>query len=167
MGFLFDTTALSAYLNRQHPHHRSTVVVIDQIPELSPKLVSIVTLAEIDYGIRLAELNGSTRLEEFWQRLAVIQRYAPLDITRHTAEAYATLKCSLAAHVQRHSGKRMRRWVEDWVSSGSGKRLQIDENDLWIAAQAKERDLIVVTGDEDMQILAAVDPDVRILFTRS
>ena len=167
MGYLFDTTALSAYLNREHRHHESTVAVIDQIPTNSPKLVSIVTLAEIDYGIRLAELNGSPRLDEFRQRLSVIQRYAPLDITRYTAEAYAALKCSLAAHVQKHSRKKMRRWVEDWISSGSGKRLQIDENDLWIAAQAKERDLVVVTGDEDMRILASVDPDVRILFTRS
>lgn len=57
--------------------------------------------------------------------------------------------------------------IEDWVDLGSAKRLQIDENDLWIAAQAKERDLIIVTGDTDMRIIASVDPDVRIRMTRT
>lgn len=167
MGFLLDTSALSAYLNLDHPHHESTVRVINQLPEAAPKLVSIVTLAELDYGIRFAELAGSTRLEEYRQRLAIIRKYAPLDITHHTSEAYAELKLFLAAHVQRRPGKKMPRWIEDWVDLGSAKRLQIDENDLWIAAQAKERDLVVVTGDNDMRILASVDPEIRILLTRT
>jgi len=49
---------------------------------------------------------------------------------------------------------------------GSAKRLQIDENDLWICAQAKERDLVVVTGDIDIRQLSAFDPDLKILLSR-
>ena len=60
----------------------------------------------------------------------------------------------------------MGRWIEEWIVLGSGKRLGIDENDLWIAAQAKERDLIIVTGDDDMRVLETVDPEVQVLLTR-
>ena len=167
VGFLIDTTALSAYMNQEHQHHDSTVAVVDRLPESAPKLVSIVTLAEFDYGIRLAEMNGSTRLNEYRQRLSVVRNYAPLEMTRHTGEAYAAIKSSLAARVQKKPGKKMRRWIEDWVALGSGKELQIDENDLSIAAQTKERDLVIVTGDNDMRVLSSVDSEIRILFTRS
>ncbi len=165
LGYLIDTSALSAYLNPDHPHHAFATAVINQLPEAAPKLVSIVTLAEFDYGIRFAELAGSARLEEYRQRLEVVRKYAPLDVTHHTSEAYAELKILLAARVRRRPGKKMRRWIEDWVELGSAKRLQIDENDLWIAAQAKERDLVIITGDSDMRILASVDPEVRIQLT--
>jgi predicted nucleic acid-binding protein len=68
--------------------------------------------------------------------------------------------------MQRKIGKKMPRWIEDWIEVGSAKRLQIDENDLWICAQAKERDLVVVTGDMDIRRLSSFDLDLKILLTR-
>jgi predicted nucleic acid-binding protein len=165
-GYLLDTSALSAYLNEGHQHHAVAIAVVGGLPAQAAKLVSVVTLAELDYGIRLAELQGSQRLAEYRQRLEVARQYASLDLSRHTSEAYAELKVRLAGQVQRKTGKKMPRWIEDWVEIGSAKRLQIDENDLWICAQAKERDLIVVTGDVDIRQLALLDPDLKIVLTR-
>lgn len=165
-GYLLDTSALSAYLNEGHQHHAEAKSVVGGLPLDAAKLVSAVTLAEFDYGIRFAELQGSKRLAEYRQRLDVVRQYAPLDLTRHTGAVYAELKVRLAAQMQRKPGKPMRRWIEDWVEVGSAKRLQIDENDLWICAQAKERDLIVVTGDIDIKRLSSCDPDLKILLTR-
>ncbi len=165
-GYLFDTSALSAYLNEQHPHHTSARERIDAIPTEALRLVSVVTVAEVDYGIRFAENAGSSRLDEYRQRLETIRRYALLDLTHHTGEFYAELKAKIAAHVQKKAGSKMPRWIEDWVVLGSEKRLQIDENDLWICAQAKERDLILVTGDTDMRNIQAIDPELRLLLTR-
>lgn len=48
------------------------------------------------------------------------------------------------------------------MDAATGRQLQIDENDLWICAQARERDLTLVTLDGDFQIFASVDPQVRI-----
>lgn len=166
-GYLLDASALSAYLNEQHPHHAIAKGRIDAIAPDALRLVSIVTLAEIDYGIRFAEFAGSARLDEYRQRLAVIRQYAVLDLTHHTSEVYAELKARVATHVQRKAGKKLPRWIEDWIELGSEKRLQIDENDLWICAQAKERDLILVTGDTDMRNISAIDPEVRLLLTRN
>ena len=165
-GFLLDTSALSAYLNGVHPHHATAIAVIDALPTEAAKFVSVITLAELDYGIRFAELQNSSHLAEYRARLLVIRQYAPLDLTRHTAEACAELKARLASHMLRKPLKPMPRWIEDWVIAGSEKRLQIDENDLWICAQAKERDLTIVTGDADIRHLASFDADLKFLLSR-
>lgn len=166
-GFLLDTSALSAYLNEDHPHHAAAVATIDGLPAEAAKFVSIITLAELDYGIRFAELQNSTHLPEYRARLAIIRQYASLDLTRHTSAAYAELKVLLASHMLRKPKKKMPRWIEDWVIAASAKRLQIDEDDLWICAQAKERDLTVVTGDVDIKRLASLDPELKVLLSRT
>lgn len=164
-GYLLDTSALSAYLNEEHPHHTTATNVIGSLPSDSAKLVSAITLGELNFGLQLAELKGSRRLDAFRQRLEVIRQYTAIQVSRHTSDTYAELKARLAAQVQRKAKGKMPRWVEDWVDDNSAKKLQIDENDLWICAQAKERDLIVITGDVDIRQLTAVDPELRILLT--
>ena len=164
-GYLLDTSALSAYLNPLHPHHASAVSVIDGLPADAPKTVATPTLAELDFGIRFAEQAGSPYLAEFRERLRIVREYTCLGISQHTAEEYAVLRAKLAAQVLKKADGKLPRWIEDWVDRGSAKRLQMDENDLWIAAVAKERDLTVVTGDGDMRTLAAVDSELRILLT--
>lgn len=163
-GYLFDASALSARLNEDHVHHASASAVIDALPGESIKLVSVITLGEIDYGIRLAEQVGSKRLDEWRQRLDVIRQYDPLELTHHTGEAYAELKARVASHVHRRPNKKLPRWIEDWIELGSGKGLHIDENDLWICAQAKERDLILVTTDADLRRISSYDSEVRVLL---
>jgi len=165
-GYLFDASALSAYMNEDHQHHESTLKVIDNIPDDALKFVSVITLGEFEYGVRSAEYAGSVHLAQYRRRLDVIRRHQPLDLTRHTSDAYGELKARLASRVLPRASKRMPRWIEDWLLTGSAKSLQTDENDLWICAQAKERDLIVVTGDIDILNLSSVDSDLRILFTR-
>ena len=59
--------------------------------------------------------------------------------------------------------RRIPRWVESWTDRVSGQLLQIDENDLWIAAQAVERNLVVITSDRDFtKIIGAAVPDLRV-----
>ena len=40
-----------------------------------------------------------------------------------------------------------KRWIENWVDKNSSQTLGIDENDLWQCAQARERNLVLVTID--------------------
>lgn len=167
MGYLLDTSALSAYLTPGHKHHHSTSLIINDLPAGVVKTVSIVSVAEIDYGIKFAELAGSTRLEEYRKQLEIVRQYSRLDITHHTSEAYSELKAALARHSIRKPGKKMAKWIEDWVANGSGKKLHIDENDLWIAAQAKERDLTIIACDNDMRVFENADSDIRVLLTNT
>ena len=84
------------------------------------------------------------------------------EVGRHTAEAFGYVKSSVAlkrVDIQR----RILRWVEGWSDSLTGQLLQIDENDLWIAAQAVERNLVVVTSDTDFtRVIAVAVPELRV-----
>jgi len=126
---------------------------------------SVVTLAEMEFGLNQAIANGSRQVAEITARVAIVRNYARLDITHHTATNYAGLKSRLAQHVQpRVNSKKPNRWLEEWQDANTGSKLGADENDLWIAAQAKERDLTIITGDRDFEILEQIDSDVRALY---
>jgi predicted nucleic acid-binding protein len=165
-GFLLDTSALSTYLNVEHPNHASAARAFATLGPDSSVFVSIVSLGELEFGVRLAEAASSKRMIEFRERLKIAAQYAPLDITRHTAAVYAELRSLVALKVRRKANsQKPSRWLEDWMDSNTDKQLQIDENDLWIAAQAKERDLTLITNDRDMEVFAGIDPDIRLLKT--
>ena len=89
--------------------------------------------------------------------LADAEKYAVLDVTKKTAEAYSELKSFMAVtYLTNALRKRRPRWIEDWVDRATGQKLQIDENDLWQCAQARERDLVFVTADRRLQRIAEV-----------
>lgn len=166
-GYLLDTCALSNLLNSAHPHHRAISTVVSRLPNDALQFVSIVTIGEMEFGLRLAELASSAHLPQFRSRIKTIKSYPVLDLTKHTASAYAELKSRLATSVQRKANsQKLSRWLEDWIEANTAKKLQIDENDLWVAAQAKERDLTVISGDEDMSRLTQVDPALRVVIAR-
>jgi hypothetical protein len=54
------------------------------------------------------------------------------------------------------------RWIDQWPTRIRAETLQIDENDLWICAQARERNLILLTTDCNMvDRISAADPSIR------
>ena len=90
-------------------------------------------------------------------------QYRVLEISKHTSSAYAELKTNMAAkYLAKASLRNRRRWLEDWVDQTTDKKLQIDENDLWICAQTKERNLAVATLDKGMRQIEAADSDVHL-----
>jgi hypothetical protein len=56
------------------------------------------------------------------------------------------------------------KYLEDWIDKATGKALGVDENDLWMCAQAKERDIILITADRRMKRISDGDSDVKILL---
>ena len=168
-GYLFDTCAVSSLLNPAHPDHAAATAAAANLPDDALQFVSIVTIAEMEFGLRMAEHANSLHLAQFRARIESMKRtYRVLDLTKHTASAYAELKARLAATAQRKANsQKPSRWLEDWIDANTGKRLQIDENDLWVAAQAKERDFTLISGDADMLRLSAVDPMLRVILARN
>jgi predicted nucleic acid-binding protein len=53
-------------------------------------------------------------------------------------------------------------WIEDWIDQYTGRALNINEGDLWMCAQAKERNLVLVTIDKKMKRIADADPTIQI-----
>ena len=123
------------------------------------------SLAETALGAFMAEAFQSNDAPRFKRMLREAEMYGVLPITKHTSPVYARLKTDLAkCYLAKASRKDRTRWVEDWVDKTTGKKLQIDENDLWMCAQAKERDLVLVTADDRMKKrVSNADPYVLFL----
>jgi predicted nucleic acid-binding protein len=162
-GYLIDTSALSAYYRPTHPKYGAVAAKLDALPANALRLVSVVTLAEAMYGLAWAERATGKSLPELRERVERIATHAHLEISHHTSAAYADLKCRVAVNCLKPGKKKMPRYLEDWVATASSKKLQVGENDLWIAAQAKERDLTVVTCDEGFRVFQSADVDLKLI----
>jgi predicted nucleic acid-binding protein len=92
--------------------------------------------------------------------------YSILEVSRHTASEYAQLRTNIAlTYLANYLRANRPRWIENWKDRVTGERLQIDENDVWICAQARERNLILITTDKKMvDIVIKADPAVRFQF---
>ena len=112
----------------------------------------------------MAEAFKPTDAQRLMKVVREAKEYGVLPVSHHTSTVYARLKTDLAkCYLAKASRKDRPRWVEDWVDKTTGKKLQIDENDLWMCAQAKERNLILVTADEKMRKrVSKADPSVCI-----
>jgi tRNA(fMet)-specific endonuclease VapC len=164
-GYLIDTSILSAHLDPAHPSHERITVSVDGLPSDSPLYVSVVALAELTFGVELPIALGKGDLPTLRKIVAEARKYAIIEVSHHTAASYGELKSKVATKYLEKVLRRDRpKYIEDWVDKATGKSLGIDENDLWMCAQAKERGLVLVTGDGKMQRIADADSDVRLLI---
>ncbi len=142
---LLDTNVLSVLFDARRPNHVAVRASLDALDEGEPQYVSVVAMAELRYGMEAARLAGQD-VSIIRQTLVEADRYPPAEINRHTAEAYGDVKARLAHHWLDLS-RRAPRWLEDWKDRASSKILQVDENDLWLVAQAVERNYHLITSD--------------------
>jgi len=163
-AYLLDTTILSIYLDPTHPHHAEKSPSLAALPAESPQFISAVALAELGFGAKLAAAIGKGNLSALEAMIVRARSHAVLDITHHTAAVYAEVKARVAQkYLEKTLRKDRPKYIEEWVDKGTGQKLGIDENDLWMCSQAKERDLIFVTADGRMRRIPDADPDVRLL----
>ena len=161
-GYILDTSVLSTLLDPEHKRHIPIRDGVQQLERHATLFLSTVSLAELQYGVKLAETFGHGRLPVLQKLLVDARNYRLLDITRHTSAAYADIKATLVHTYFANAAAKRPRWIEDWVDKATGKKLQIDENDLWMCAQAKERDFLVCTADRRIKRISDADPDVRL-----
>lgn len=125
--------------------------------------VSSIALAELMYGIALHERSAGRKLTGAEEMLKRAQAYPKEDVNHHTAAEYAQMKANLAMHYLPDLTRRYRKkWVEDWVDRFTCKSLGIDDNDLWVCAQARMLNYTVV-ADDRMNRIKLADPRVKVL----
>jgi predicted nucleic acid-binding protein len=161
-SYLLDTSALSVLIYAGHVQHANIAGRIQSLGN-APIYVSAVALAELEYGFLLAERAFGAPLADADRMIREARNYPRLDVTQHTAAAYAELKAKVAMHhlprVTRGFGRKP---IEDWVSQFTGKALCIDDNDLWICAQAREMNFVVVANDR-MQRIREADQQLKFM----
>lgn len=158
--YLLDTNTLSYWYDskpdvngRLKPMHQNVDRHVAYVRTPDPQtgyvsrlFVSTVTLGEVEYGHRSATTPDPAKQAEYAKFIRE-QCPVPLDITPHVAEEYGRMRGWLfntcSPNILRTKAKR----AEQLVFPATGQELGIDENDLWIAAQAMTHSLVLVTND--------------------
>jgi predicted nucleic acid-binding protein len=163
-GYLLDTSALSARYDAGHPKHAAVKAFLDGLAPTDLVFVSAVAIAELRYGAALWEAANCHALQKATTVLAGANSYTIRDITQHTGTEYGAIKTKVAfTYLKEPMNKKHRTpWIEDWIDQYTGRVLNINEGDLWMCAQARERNLVLLTTDRKMKRISAADPTVQI-----
>ena len=151
--YLLDTNIISIWYDTNRPEHAKVVGRVNSARQPDPQteyvsrfFVSVVTLGEIEYGHRVAAVRDPAKQAAF-ARFVRQQCPVVLDMTPAAAEEYGELRAWLFNNcAPAHKKSKVKR-AEELVDPSTGKELGIQENDIWIAAQAKAYNLVLVTHD--------------------
>ncbi len=145
-GYLLDTSAASVLWDRRHREHGKIRAFLQGKAE-SPTWISIVVLGEIEYGLKIAPQMDENRQNEVRRQMAGFPLV--LDMDKHTVEPYSDLRAALFENYspKDRRGRMTAKWPEDLWERTTAKQLGVQENDIWIAAQAIQYNLVLITGD--------------------
>jgi len=168
-GYLLDTCVISALLDGQHKNYQNVRISDEAIEIGAPRYVSRVTIAELTFGFALHEASTGQPHPRASEILRRAQGFGIREITKHTATEYAELRKNLAVtHLPNLIRSKRARWVDQWIDRVTQEALQIDENDLWICAQAREWNLALFTTDEKMVArIGKADPSIKFRLVKS
>jgi len=159
-AYLLDTNIASALWDKCHENHAPFRERLETLGD-APVYVSVVSLAEVEYGLKTAP-----RIDERRQRSvrARMRAFEVLALDRHVVEYYAELRARLfRKYSPKNSRGRLKaKLVPDLWERSPDKLLGIQENDLWIASVAVERNLVLVTSDRLTHIQAVAGDDLRV-----
>lgn len=160
-GYLLDTNIVSYWFDPTKKQHRSVKDKIESVAEATPLHVSAVTLGEVEYGLRVDGMRWIPKEMERFRSFLTESFPRPLPVDHHTRTQYGELRARLferfAPRGLRTKGLR----PEQMVDPITGRELGIQENDVWIASQALQFNLVLISNDRMLHIREA-SPDLRI-----
>jgi predicted nucleic acid-binding protein len=138
----------------------------DTLPEEARVFLCPISVGEVEYGLRVAPFN-KPEAEKLTRELLLTFHNSGflLDIDvdlacNYYAELRARLFKSFAPKTKKQRNNLKKR-IEEWKDPATSKELQIQENDLWIAAVAMSHNLILVTRDKMDAIRRVAGTDIE------
>lgn len=146
-GYLLDTNIVSFWFDKTKPGHLSVRQQIDSLPSQTPLVLSAISLGEIEYGHRA--LGAAVDAEREAALLEFVERRLPvtLSVDKHTRTYYGSLRARLFERYAPAGRRRKGLRPEELIDPTTARELGIQENDLWIASQALEHNLVLATND--------------------
>lgn len=153
--FLLDTMTIRYWFDNTSPFHKPVREAAETLPKASHYWVSSITLGEIQYGCAANPAGMGGRLIECSR---FVREKLPLivEVSKHTAEPYGQVRAKLVDRFPPPGGWSKKKRAEQLYDPIAASEFGIDENDLWLVAQAIERNLVLVTGDKMTRIKEAV-----------
>jgi len=155
-GFLLDTNILCYLFNGSHEHYPAVSRHLEALDPAAPVFVSAVALGEIEYGHRCVS-GEDTELQRRFNRFVEERFPQVLRIRASTRGAYGMLRSRLFERYAPPNRRSKIKRPEELIDPTTAMGLGIEENDLWMAAQAMERNLVFVTADKMRRIRAVLD----------
>lgn len=166
-NFLIDTQTIAYWYDLSCPQHEAVVTNIASLQkqvessENKPRLiVSVITLGEIEFGHRVnpsANPNVQTDYRKFVnEKLPVC-----LEVTEDVAAFFGEIRKRLFDTCAPGDKRRRKMRPEQLVDPITSKELGIQENDLWLCAQAVGHGMVLVTNDGGMRRIREMSQDMR------
>ncbi len=151
--FLLDTQIVRYWYDDKCAQHAAVLANIESLrKEASPLeyeprlLVSVVTLGEIEFGHRVQPGDFAKRQEEY-MRFVHQELPASLELTEDAVTAYGEIRARLFNKFAPGENRKPGLRPEQLIDPISSLALTIQENDLWLCAQAVGHDMVLVTND--------------------
>jgi tRNA(fMet)-specific endonuclease VapC len=156
--FLLDTQTIRYWHDIACAQHAAVIENVATLRalaaplEIKPRLlVSVVTLGEIEYGHRVAlALNPAAQVA--YMKFVREELPESFEVSSDAATAYGELRARLFNRYAPGKERVPKMLPEQLVDPATAKELGIQENDLWIAAQAMAHGLVLVTNDRMTRI---------------
>lgn len=161
-GYLLDTNILLYLMGKRTSRHGPVWRRRRACLDGTPIYVSPFALAEFNVGCCLTSADATAARQEAVDFLDTHGFQVP-PLTKHTAPHYGELKARLMRRFDREKLTKKHRGAgpEGWPDPATGEKLGADEIDLLIAAQAIERNLVLVSGDS-MRRIREVAPELHV-----
>ncbi len=149
--FLLDTCVWSNWFDVKKEQHMNVKSHIQKLPSDSVLGISIISWGEVAYGhkVNLLKANSldETPIQTEYIQFIKSKRPKTFEIDIHTANKYGELRALL---FEKHAPKKRKSGLrpEQLINPITSREIGIQENDLWIAAQAITRNLTLVTNDK-------------------
>ena len=145
-GYLLDTNIVRYWFDERRSEHQRVLQHIQELPGEPPLMISAITLGEIEYGLQVARID--TLKQEAFHAFISTNLPMVLDITKATRIYYGSLRASVFEKYAPNARRRRGLRPEQLIDPVTSRELGIQENDFWIAAQALEYNLVLVTNDK-------------------
>jgi len=149
--YLIDTNIWEYWFNpKQKPFHSNVLNSVEKVKREENRLwISVITWGEIEYGYgSMKEKERS--LETEFRQFVNDQSPVVFDIDKHVTKAYGEIRAKLFERYGPEEKKRKGKQPEQLIDPVTATELGVQENDLWITAQALTKDLILVTNDKKL-----------------
>lgn len=162
-GYLLDTNVACALWDVDDLYHLVATAFIESVG-FAPVFISPVVFGEILYGLEVFLGTANDRRRELFAKLEELGPESIAVVTRHTAREYGRIRAALFREFgSRDARGRVReKRPEQLLDSTSSRELGIQENDLWLSAQAVERNLVLVSRDSKIERIKGVFPELRL-----
>jgi len=174
--YLLDTNIASSYSDENFPYHEHSRSFLESNLDEGFHTISIIALAEIEYGKKLLTGKDSNKQRKIEIVIDKIMENFPMvwEIDRETTEYYSSIRAGMFQNhaIKDKNGKIKSKYpedlVENFIASTPGKKIGIQENDLWLVSISVRNNLVLITNDKKMDPIfekaKKVDPKFRVII---